>query len=61
MFNSDANTPQSELDQRIEALRKQLEENNIGAALLVQRADLFYFAGNVQEAHLYLPVDEEPI
>jgi Xaa-Pro aminopeptidase len=28
---------------------------------LVQRADLFYFAGSVQDAHLYLPVDEEPI
>ena len=61
MYNTDANTPQSEIDQRIEALRKQLEENNIGAALVVQRADLFYFAGSVQEAHLYIPVDDEPI
>ena len=61
MYNTDANTPQSEIDQRIAALRKQLGENNIGAALLVQRADLFYFTGSVQEAHLYVPVDEEPI
>ncbi|MGD8881753.1 MAG: Xaa-Pro peptidase family protein [Desulfobacterales bacterium] len=61
MYNTDANTPQSEIDQRIGKLRNQLEENNIGAALLVQRADLFYFAGTIQEAHLYVPVDEEPI
>ena len=61
MYSSDTNTPQSEIDQRIEKLRNQLEENNIGAALLVQRADLFYFCGTIQEAHLYVPVDEEPI
>ena len=61
MHNTDIHTPQSEIDQRIEKLRSQLEENNIGAALLVQRADLLYFAGSVQEAHLYVPVDEEPI
>lgn len=61
MYNTDANTPQSEIDQRIEKLRKQLEDNNIGAALLVQRADLLYFAGSIQGAHLYVPVDEEPI
>ncbi|MGD9240341.1 MAG: Xaa-Pro peptidase family protein [Desulfobacterales bacterium] len=61
MNNTDANTPQSEIDQRIKKLRTQLEKNKIGAALLVQRADLFYFAGSVQEAHLYVPVDEEPI
>jgi Xaa-Pro aminopeptidase len=61
VYNTDTHTPQSEIDQRIEKLRNQLEENNIGAALLVQRADLLYFAGSVQEAHLYVPVDEEPI
>ena len=61
MYNTDTHTPRSEIDQRIEKLRNRLEENNIGAALLVQRADLLYFAGSVQEAHLYIPVDEEPI
>jgi Xaa-Pro aminopeptidase len=61
VYSTNNNTPQSEIDQRIEKLRKQLEENNIGAALLVQRADLLYFAGSVQEAHLYVPVDGEPI
>jgi Xaa-Pro aminopeptidase len=61
VYNTEFNTPQAEIDQRIEKLRKQLEENNIGAALIVQRADLLYFAGSIQEAHLYVPVDDEPI
>ncbi len=61
MYRTDANTPRSEIYQRLYKLRNQLEENNIGAALIVQRADLFYFSGSIQEAHLYVPVDEDPI
>ena len=61
MYNTDTNTPQSEIDHRIEKLKEQLEEISIGGALFVQRADLFYLAGTVQESHLYVPVDEEPI
>jgi Xaa-Pro dipeptidase len=61
MYNTDNNTPPAEIDRRIDKLKAQLEENSIGAALFVQRADLFYFAGTIQEAHLYVPVDEEPI
>ena len=61
MYNTNNNTPKSEIDQRIDKLKKQLEENNIDAALIVQRADLFYFTGTVQDAHLYVPIDGDPI
>ncbi len=61
MYSTDANTPRSEINQRLDKLKKQLEENSINAALILQRADLFYFSGTIQEAHLYVPVDEEPI
>ena len=61
MYSTDTNTPRSEINQRLDKLKKQLEENSIGAALIVQRADLFYFAGTIQEAHLYVPVDDKPI
>ena len=61
MYNTDKNTPPAEIYSRIDKLRTRMEENKIDAALLVQRADLFYFAGTVQEAHLCIPVDEEPI
>lgn len=61
MYSTDTNTPRSEINQRLDKLKKQLKENSIGAALIVQRADLFYFTGCIQEAHLYVPVDDEPI
>jgi len=61
VYSTDTNTPRSEINQRLDKLKKQLEENSIGAALIVQRADLFYFAGTIQEAHLYVPVDDKPI
>ena len=61
MYSTDANTPATEINQRLDKLKNQLEQNRIGAALIVQRADLFYFTGTIQEAHLYVPVDEEPV
>jgi Xaa-Pro aminopeptidase len=61
VYNTDNNTPKLEIDRRIDKLKKELEENNIDAALIVQRADLFYFTGTVQEAHLFVPVDGDPI
>jgi Xaa-Pro aminopeptidase len=61
VYSTDTNTPRSEINQRLDKLKKQLEENSIGAALIVQRADLFYFSGTIQEAHLYVPVDDKPI
>lgn len=61
MYRTDANTPRSEIYQRLDHFKNELEENNVGAALIVQRADLFYFTGSIQEAHLYVPVDEDPI
>jgi Xaa-Pro aminopeptidase len=61
VYDTRANTPKSEIDQRIAHLKKQLAENQIDAALLLQRADLFYFSGTIQEAHLFVPVDAEPI
>jgi Xaa-Pro dipeptidase len=61
VYNTNNNTPKSEIDQRIDKLKKQLEDNSIDAALMVQRADLFYFTGTVQDAHLCVPVDGDPI
>ena len=61
MYDTRNNTPKSEIDQRIAHLKKQLAENHIEAALLLQRADLFYFSGTIQEAHLLIPVEAEPV
>ncbi|MGD8344246.1 MAG: Xaa-Pro peptidase family protein [Desulfobacterales bacterium] len=61
MYDTGKNTPKSEIDRRIAHLKRQLAENDIAAALLLQRADLLYFSGTIQESHLYVPLDDEPI
>jgi Xaa-Pro aminopeptidase len=61
MLLPQARTPKSELDRRIHRFKEKLEENGIGAALILQNTDLFYFAGTIQQSHLFIPVDGEPL
>ena len=61
MYDTNGNTPKSELDERIEKLQLQLKDDGLDAALLLQKADLFYFSGTIQESHLYVPVEGEPV
>ncbi|MBT8358435.1 MAG: aminopeptidase P family N-terminal domain-containing protein, partial [Deltaproteobacteria bacterium] len=53
LFKTDSNTPKSEIEERIKKLQQKLIEKNIDAALILQKADLFYFSGTIQDAHLY--------
>jgi len=53
-------TPREELQRRVAALRNALGRAKLDAALIVQRADLFYFAGTGQDAHLLVPTEGEP-
>ena len=57
----DLRTPKTELDQRIRQLQHYLQQNHIDGAVIVQKADLFYFTGTIQDAHLYVPADSSPI
>lgn len=61
MFNSELNTPAAELEERIKKFQIHLNQNNIGGALIIQNTDLFYFAGTIQQAHLFIPADGEPL
>ncbi len=54
-------TPKSELDTRTHKLQALLAAHDIDGALIVQNADLFYFAGTIQQSHLYVPVEGPPI
>jgi len=54
-------TPAEELTQRIQRLQSSLQEADVDAALIVQQADLFYFAGTIQQAHLYVPATGDPL
>ena len=61
METAEALTPRSEVEARIEKLKIQLEDTGIGAALILQIPDLFYFSGTIQQSHLFVPVDGEPL
>ncbi|MGA8240417.1 MAG: Xaa-Pro peptidase family protein, partial [Desulfobacterales bacterium] len=54
-------TPPSEIDTRINHLKQRLDKTGIDAALILQNSDLFYFTGTIQQAHLFVPVDGEPL
>lgn len=53
-------TPFEELEKRIRKLQAAMQRDNLAGALLVQRADLFYFSGTGQNAHLFVPAEGEP-
>ncbi|MEN8781296.1 MAG: Xaa-Pro peptidase family protein [Desulfobacterales bacterium] len=54
-------TPPSEIETRINHLKQRLVKAGIDAALILQNSDLFYFTGTIQQAHLFVPVDGEPL
>ncbi len=54
-------TPEAELYGRIERFQETLREENIDGALIVQNADLYYFSGTCQDAHLFIPAQGEPL
>lgn len=59
--NQTSCAPRVELYERIGKLQKRLRETGIEAALIVQKADLFYFSGTAQDAHLLVPAQGEPL
>jgi len=54
-------TPKTELDQRVAKLQVLLKQQDIDGVIIVQNADLFYFSGTVQQSHLFIPVEGEPL
>jgi len=54
-------TPKSELDQRVQKLQDIMKKQGIDGAVIVQNADLFYFAGTTQQSHLFIPSEGIPI
>jgi Xaa-Pro aminopeptidase len=54
-------TPKSELESRIHKLQAHLAANDLDGALILQNTDLFYFSGTIQQSHLYIPVEGQPL
>lgn len=62
MINSVINfIPGEELYGRIDKFQKRICAAGIEGALIVQNADLFYFSGTCQDAHLLIPAQGEPL
>ena len=54
-------TPASELLERTKRFQGHLREFGIDLALLRQNADIYYFTGTVQDGHLFIPSQGEPL
>jgi len=54
-------TPATELKIRIEKLQKEMAVHSLGAILMLQNADLFYFTGAIQQGALYVPAEGEAL
>jgi len=61
VYQTDLNTPKIELEQRIFKFQRYLKKENIDGALILQRVDLFYFTGTIQQAHFYIPAEGDPV
>ena len=60
-FNTTANVPPSEIELRIAKLQQILTKDSIDGALILQNTDMYYFAGTIQQGHLFIPSTGEPI
>ena len=54
-------TPAAEIDSRINRFQVHLQNLGLCGALIAQNSDLFYFAGTIQQAHLYIPAAGRPV
>ena len=61
MFKTDNNVPAEEIRRRIARLQTELQDLQYDAALIVQNSDLYYFAGTIQQCHLYIPAHGNPL
>ena len=53
--------PAAEITNRVARFQAHLERLDLCGALLAQNSDLFYFAGTIQQAHLYIPAAGQPV
>jgi len=53
--------PAGEIERRLAAFRETLRDGGIDVAVVVQNADLYYLTGTVQQSHLVVPADGEPV
>lgn len=60
-MTADSRVPGPELALRIARFQERLQAGGIGAALILQKADLFYLSGTAQDGVLCVPAEGEPV
>ncbi|WDP91755.1 MAG: aminopeptidase P family protein [Desulfobacter sp.] len=53
--------PRQEIDNRIQGLQRRLARQEMDGALIVQKADRYYYTGTTQQGWLYVPADGDPL
>lgn len=53
--------PMSEIAGRVVSLQALLVKNEVDVAIIRQNADMYYFSGTVQDAHLIIPAVGQPV
>jgi Xaa-Pro aminopeptidase len=61
VYDRTLNTPPAEIEARIAGLQRILAHKGLDGALILQRVDLFYFTGTIQQGSLYVPAAGEPL
>ena len=61
MYDRTLNTPKAEIESRIAGLQRILARSGVEGTLILQRVDLFYFTGTIQQGSLYVPAFGEPL
>ncbi|MBC2705644.1 Xaa-Pro peptidase family protein [Desulfobacula sp.] len=61
MVQYDQSTPEKELQSRIIGFQERLEKCHVDGALILQKADMFYYSGTAQQGWLYIPNHGEPL
>ncbi len=61
MIRYNQTTPEPEQQKRIAAFQKRIENKGVDAALILQKADMFYYSGTAQQGWLYIPVQGKPL
>lgn len=50
-----------EIYDRISKLQTSLQQNSIDAVIILQKIDMFYFSGTLQQGVLFIPLEGEPL
>lgn len=53
--------PSSEIETRISKLQQSLKKSDLDAVIIVQKIDLYYFSGTLQQGILFVPQDGKPL